>query len=213
MAKVNKWEGPYTTVPNSLAFDKKLSWRAKGIFLYMQAKPVNWDFDSIRMSEDSTDGKDSTREGIKELVNQGFLRRKKLSTGKMEYELIEPMAEIPTEGKTHRGKIRPILNKDSYKEIKKEHMGEASSPFVWDEYLSEMRKSKDRRIKIIGAFFKIKGVTFSSQEQVQSAIRRHLKAAKELVAFEDGKIIDTMKKLNYDFPKFTIETTHKELTK
>ena len=214
MAKVKKWEGPYTTVPNSIAFYKEISWRAKGIFWYMQAKPDDWDFDSLRMSSDSADGKDSTREGLKELVEYGFLRRRKLSSGKMEYELVEPKAEIPSEGKTHRGKSRPIINKDNNKQIKNiTNIGETSSPFVWEEYLESMRKDKRRDIKIIGAFFKIKSVVFDSEKQVQVGIRRYLKVAKDLAHFSDEQILDTMKRLNYDWPKFTLETTLKELTK
>lgn len=215
MAKVNKWEGPYTTVPNSLAFNKKLSWRAKGIFLYMQAKPINWDFDSIRMSEDSIDGKHSTREGLKELVNEGFLIRKKLPSGKMEYELVEPKTKRPNDQISHSGKIGPIINKDSYKEIKKEqtNMGETSSPFVWEEYLDGLLNDKDKRMNIIGFFFKAKGLRFDTKEKAQSAIRRHLKAAKELSPFEKGEIGAVIRKLNYDWPKFTLETVLKELTK
>ncbi len=215
MAKVKRWEGPYTTVPNSLAFDRNLSWRAKGIFLYMQAKPLGWDFDSIRMSEDSTDKKYSTREGLKELVDKGFLVRKKLASGKMEYELVEPKSNLPTEGETHRGKISPIINKDNYKEIKKEqtNMGEASSPFVWEEYLKKLRGDDKRHIKIIGAFCKVKNLSFDSKAQVEEVIKRHIKPARSLANFPDEKIVETMKRLNYEWPKFTLESVLKELTK
>jgi hypothetical protein len=214
VAQVDKWVGPYTTVPNILAFDKRLSWRAKGIFLYMQAKPPDWDFDSKRMSDESSDGTDATRGGIKELVDLGYLVRKKLPSGKMHYALVEPDCQKPTEGITHRGKSRSIINKDNYKEIKSNtNTGETSSPFVWDEYLATMRKDKRRHIKVIAAFFKVKNIRFNSLEQVRSAIGRHLTAAKELEPFEDERLIETMRRLNYDWPKFTLETVHKELTK
>lgn len=213
MAKVDKWEGPYTTIPNALAFEKKLSWRAKGIFLYMQAKPHDWDFSSVRMSEDAADGRDATREGIKELIEYGFLIQNKLSSGRYEYRLVEPGPEKPTDGKTHRRNIRPITNKE-IKQIKNiTNIGETSSPFVWEDYLKDMGKDARREIKIIRAFFKAKDIAYSSKEKAQSSIKRHLRAAKELIAFDDEEIINTMKKLNYDFPKFTIETVLKELTK
>jgi hypothetical protein len=166
------------------------------------------------MSEESTEGRDAVRAALKELITFGYLIQSKLPNGKLAYKLVEPEPEKPSDGKTHRRKVRRIINTDSYKEIKNiTNTGEASSPFEWGACLEKLRKDEKRHIKIIAAFFKIKNMRFSSDAQVQTAIRRHAKAAKELMPFEDEKLIETMRKLNYEWPKFTLETVAKELTK
>lgn len=113
--KIVKFDVPYAQVPNVLIFDKRLSWRAKAVFAYIQAKPNDWNFSSERMTEDANDGVDSTREGIKELEKFGYLSRHRQGDGRIEYDLKlpqEPPREIPSEGKSQRGKIPRIYKKD-----------------------------------------------------------------------------------------------------
>lgn len=215
--KITQLRSDFAQVPNSPLFDKKLSWKAKGIFAYIQAKPNDYDFDSNRMSTEAKDGVDGTRSAIKELLDCGYLKRRRLPSGKMEYVLqlpTEPQREIPSEGKTHRGKSPRLINTDS-KQIQSNtnNTGEHSPPFVWNEYLDVMKKDKQRHIQIIGVFFKVKKTMFTSKEQVETAIARHAKAARQLISFEDEKLIETMQRLNYEWPKFTLETVMKELTK
>lgn len=88
------------------------------------------------------------------------------------------------------------------------------SPFVWEDYLEKMvDKGNQRHIRIIGAYFKIRGKRFDALSEVTTAIKRHVKPAKELIGFPNSKIGEAMRKLNYDFPAFTLETVLKELTK
>lgn len=126
---------PYTQVSNAVLNDKKLSWKAKGIFAYLYSKPENWDFSVHRIFLDSRDGKESLLSGISELEEAGYLFRKRLANGKMEYKIcFEPCTEKPDEacsgnqnepdsgkannGKPVIGKTRTVYNKevDSNKE-------------------------------------------------------------------------------------------------
>lgn len=93
------------------------------------------------------------------------------------------------------------------------NVGEVS-PFVWEEYLEKMvDKNNQRHIRIIGAYFKIRGKRFDALSEIEAAIFRHVKPAKALIGFPNSKIGDCMRKLNYSFPAFTLETVLKELTK
>lgn len=130
--KIKNINVPFAQVANQVLNDNRLSWRAKGIFAYIQSKPEEWDFSSIRMALDAKDGRDSTREGIKELESVGYLVRQKLPDGTLSMELFLPEIEEPetekpsldpetekaTDGKSHRRNISPISNKESYKERK-----------------------------------------------------------------------------------------------
>ncbi len=87
------------------------------------------------------------------------------------------------------------------------------TPFVWSEYLERMKKDSRKDINIIGYFFEAKGVKFNSQEQVHVAIKRHLRDARELSAFEKPRIGSVIRQLAHDWPKFTLTTVIKELTK
>lgn len=92
----------------------------------------------------------------------------------------------------------------------------ASAPvdFSWQQYVEGMRNHQSRKdLNIIAYFFIAKNIEFNSKAKAEVAIRRHLKAAKELKAFDKKEIGETIRRLTYDFPKFTLETVVKELTK
>lgn len=90
----------------------------------------------------------------------------------------------------------------------------APADFNWQQYVEGMRNHETRKdLNIIAYFFIEKKIEFNSKAKAEVAIRRHLKAAKELKAFDKKEIGETIRKLTYDFPKFTLETVVKELTK
>ena len=131
---------PFTQVPNEILYDPRISMKAKGIWAYMNAKPDGWFFASDRIAEESADGRDSIRSGLKELLQAGLLEAKKQPNGRFIYTLkigifpqgfqqpkdgkscfgCDPKTENPTLGKSQSGKIRPIINKESNKERDKE---------------------------------------------------------------------------------------------
>lgn len=116
MAKLQKQKIPFTQVANEVLNDKKLSFKAKGIFAYLFSKPEEWDFSGDRIKLDSKDGRESVFSGLKELEKAGLLVRIRLLNGRMDYQLkfsIDyPLAEKPKEAKTQSAKTRSISNKD-----------------------------------------------------------------------------------------------------
>jgi len=99
MAKL-KIENRYGIIPNSVLSNKELSFKAKGIYAYIQSKPENWDFAVSRIAYDSKDGRDGISSGIKELEDVWYLTRKKFKNEKgqwdIEYTLYDkPVTENP----------------------------------------------------------------------------------------------------------------------
>jgi uncharacterized phage protein (TIGR02220 family) len=76
--KVKKrYEKSFTTVDNSVLNDTNLSWKAKGLFVYLWSQADEWDFYESEVAKHSTDGLSSLKSGIKELEKQGYLRRER----------------------------------------------------------------------------------------------------------------------------------------
>jgi hypothetical protein len=77
MSKLYKNRRGFTQAPNDIVQDKDLSFKARGLWVYLESKPDNWNFSLKRISEESTDGIDSVRSGIHELEKVGLLLREK----------------------------------------------------------------------------------------------------------------------------------------
>jgi len=67
----------YGTTPNSILYAKELSFKAKGLWGYIQSKPEGWKFSSKRIILETKDGIDSIQAGLKELEDAGLLVRTK----------------------------------------------------------------------------------------------------------------------------------------
>lgn len=85
--KLKKKDVGFTQIKNEVLENKKLSLKAKGMFCYLYSKPEDWDFSTERIVKVSSDGSRSTIGAIKELEEAGYLTRKRLKTGKVEYHL------------------------------------------------------------------------------------------------------------------------------
>jgi hypothetical protein len=83
MAKI-KIERDFATIHNSVAQSNRLSLKAKGLYVYIQSKPDDWDFSAERISKEVKEGIRAVKSGLKELENVGLLKRipKKEQNGK-----------------------------------------------------------------------------------------------------------------------------------
>lgn len=224
---------PFTQVANAVLNDAKLSFKAKGLFAYLYSKPDGWDFESGRIAEQSTDGRDSVRAGLVELEQQGYLKRYKLPNGRMVYEVCyppmtenpsqgqKPMTEKANDGKSHSGETRRISNKEN-KVIKsksnKDYVANATQAFSLDSYIKVCYDSPHRHVQLIALYMDYKKErlkkTIKTKEQAGQTVKRHLKAAKELMAWTDEQLNNALADLSnnakYDW---TLESVLKELTK
>ncbi len=159
-------EQPFGWEPNEIIFDPNLSLKAKGLWLYMNAKPEGWFFASERIAEECLDGVKGIRAALKELAEAGLLTGRKQKDGRIVYRLesevtkpVEnpkcPKGTLATQSaqkalcqnvtvpKCHCAKRAPINNKEDNKEriiIKKER---AAAGFKPEELASWPPKRSD----------------------------------------------------------------------
>ena len=65
----------YSVISNVHLQDESLSWKAKGILSYLLSKPDDWQIYIAHLKNQSTDGKDATASGIRELIEAGYITR------------------------------------------------------------------------------------------------------------------------------------------
>lgn len=65
----------YGIAPNNVLNSENLSFKAKGLYTYIQSKPDGWDFSVERICLQSKDGRESVAAGLKELELEGYLKR------------------------------------------------------------------------------------------------------------------------------------------
>lgn len=89
--------------------------------------------------------------------------------------------------------------------------------FSYSEYLEKMQKDKQPSIRFIAFFLKKKNLTFDSEAQVRIAIKRHLRAANDVIKFGSPKVNAAVKECermkDEKGIEWTIETILKVLTK
>lgn len=74
-ALLRKRSHPFTQIPNALINDKRVSFRAKGIWALIESKPDGWVFRETNLITTSKEGRDAFRKAIRELIEVGWLKR------------------------------------------------------------------------------------------------------------------------------------------
>lgn len=98
---------PYVMIDKRISEDNRLSWKAKGIMLYLLSRPNDWAINLVDVEKQSTDGRDGVQSGVNELIALGYLERlqnrKGGKFGGVEYIVHEEPITTAT-GKTVNGK-------------------------------------------------------------------------------------------------------------
>lgn len=72
----------YTTIPNALLQDQRLSCRDRGLLVWMLSKPQDWKFSKKGLqAELDFDGETSIRSAVKKLQETGYLKIDRERTG------------------------------------------------------------------------------------------------------------------------------------
>ena len=176
-------------VDKGWVYDSRLSAKAKGILLYLLSRPDDWRVFEAEILKNFSDGRDSIRSGIKELIQFGYIKRsqKRNELGRMsgyEYEVYEVSSVDgfsdngePDIGKPNTTNIK-VTDKEKnniyitlpgdahvfipiYKAIFREHMGK-----------SHMRVTEDQLSYILRCLEELEsmGVT---EEQFEQAATDH----------------------------------------
>ncbi len=85
----------FGVTPNEVLCHRELTWKAKGLYWYIQSKPENWEFAVSRICKDSADWEKATISGIKELENAWYLERKKTQNELWHWEIEYILYESP----------------------------------------------------------------------------------------------------------------------
>lgn len=118
MAKLKKHVRNYTQVGNDITNDKKLSLKAKGLFLFLLSKPENWTFSARLIATQNKDSIASVNTGLRELEDFGLLNRIPVQGG-YDYEIfdsVQPhLVENRLSGKStkRQSKIHSVENQPS----------------------------------------------------------------------------------------------------
>lgn len=197
--------------PNNLLNNDSVSFKAKGIFTFLQSKPNGWSFSVAGIKEQTKDGKTAIESGLKELEEAEYLKRKpkKDDEGKWSgynYHISQsPFTENPS---TEKGVT--LSKKDSSKNNIKKEIKNKEKKFDIKEKLEKMKSDSNRHIQVIGLYWDFKNYSYKTKQQYQNALKREMRAAKTLEDYSDKRITKTMKWLrkNVNF-KWTLETVFK----
>lgn len=124
MSNFKKIQGNFVATSRQIAQDERLTWKARGIFLYLASMNDGWNFYVDEIAKHSPQGKEALQGGIKELEKYGYLKRVRtrkekgyLSTFDWElyFEPVYLQQENPSEGKTLRQEKCPLISNNNNK--------------------------------------------------------------------------------------------------
>jgi hypothetical protein len=125
---------------------------------------------------------------------------------------VEQLVTIPDSNSLPPNSVSNSVNINNAKSETK--VSPSPLPFSWKEYLQQMKDSPHRHINLIAFYFEERNISFDTKEKAQAAIRRHLRASREVSVFSDDETIKAVDKCKSDYPEiWTIETILKVLTR
>lgn len=183
----------FTITDNKLIKDERLSWKARGIFIYLWAMPDDWNFYVDEVAKHSKDGIKALKSGLSELEKYGYLKRTMLRNekglfGEMSWKLSDTgvftVSTIfgPTDNSID-GKNGPtdngtLLNKNNTKEklITKEKDNKLSAREIEEDFekLWKLYPNKKGKKNALAAYKRAikKGVT---NKEIQDGIVKYKK--------------------------------------
>jgi len=186
-----KAENPFIQIDKTSVYDSDLSWKAKGLLLYLLSRPENWDFYLSEVIKHATDGKSSVSAGIRELEEAGYLVRERLREedgkyGSMLYLVYEkPQNMAPASestytrkshvGKSHVGKPNVRKSDTSNKDLTNKDCSNKDNITSSLPEDGTVKKLKDRLKDIwnnnCGQLYKIRTIGGSRAKLVNKAIK------------------------------------------
>ena len=127
LIKIQRFFG---AVPNDLLNDPEISFKAKGLYAYLNSKPDNWDFSVEGIASQVKDGVDSVRTGIHELEKSGYLKRVKHQNEKGFWEVDYMLFEEPVDEESYLGKSEAGKPPKQYKKEEEKQKLNKKKEFV-----------------------------------------------------------------------------------
>ncbi|WP_042473265.1 DnaD domain-containing protein [Bacillus ndiopicus] len=87
----------YTVVNNTSLYDKRLSWKAKAIHVFMLSRPDNWTFHNTELLRWAKDGENAFSSGLKELKQYGYVKKERRRSQDGKFDWVTVVYEVPQE--------------------------------------------------------------------------------------------------------------------
>lgn len=107
--RVNKNRN-FVTISNVGVRDSRLSWKAKGILVYLLSLPDDWKVYMSELEKHASDGEKSLRSGFAELKKFGYVERIPVRQGGKIVEWETVINEIPSEDKKNKANNNKVVN-------------------------------------------------------------------------------------------------------
>lgn len=189
-------DGPYTVIGNAAAQDSEISWKAKGLLIYLLSLPKDWNIRISELAAHATDGYDSTKRAMDELLAAGYIQRGSrirkpdgklgdyvyLVTGVRDEipNMEKPNVDFPSQGKPSQGKPsqenRQLQNKQRTKETKNKLNTEYITHFEswWNDWKTNVKRFEGRRAKAKANYEKL--LAKFSVAEIQIATKHYLQS-------------------------------------
>jgi hypothetical protein len=86
----------FTTLSNDLIEDSRLSFKARGLLVYLLSRPDGWHTDAHRIAHGSPDGRSAILSGLKELEVAGYLKRTRTQDDRGRWSTAAEIFDEPT---------------------------------------------------------------------------------------------------------------------
>lgn len=145
----------YTCISNTVLQNEDLSWKARGLLVYLLSLPDNWRIYVSELANRAPDGKDATRTAFKELQTAGYITGEQQKGENGHYLPISyivhekpntenPDAENPPLQSTHEPSTHEKKNTPSAVA----EQPNANSPANFEDWLDELKQSKNKQAVI-----------------------------------------------------------------
>jgi hypothetical protein len=182
-------DNPYVMVNKHFIHDPQLSYKAKGILLYLLSRPDDWQVYEIEIAKHAKDGRESVRNGIKELLAAGYIKRGQMRQGGKfngyDYEVFECPHRVgkPDNGKPDNGESdttnkRSKLSKEGTEilyinlPLDDAYLKTYNDFFVWKFGANHMRVTPEQAERIERCVDRLKDCDVNAQDW-HEAVREH----------------------------------------
>lgn len=85
----------FTIVSNTIIEDTRLSFKARGVLIYILSKPDNWVVRVEQIAKANGCGRDSLQSALREIEAAGYLTRTKTRNPQGQWVHVQTISEIP----------------------------------------------------------------------------------------------------------------------
>lgn len=142
--KIQKRDPGYVQLSNQIINDTRLSWKSKGVLVYLLSKPNNWKVQVNDLTKRSPDGEYAVRSALNELINHGYATRERTNLPDGTFSWDYTIREQPLRGFPHMDNPhvdnRDISNKElsNKEEVIDEEEKKKSVSVIFKAYESEI---------------------------------------------------------------------------